>query len=145
MIKLFDLNIEQVLEHWEPEHAVREIIANALDEQVLTKSKPIEIYQKDGKWHIRDYGRGIQYMHFTQNENKEKLEAPNLIGKFGVGLKDALAVFYRKGITVEINSKYAYITLIMAKKSGFDIETLHASFDEPKDANMVGQILFFRD
>ena len=39
MDKLFDLNIEQVLEHWEPEHAVREIIANALDEQFLTKSK----------------------------------------------------------------------------------------------------------
>lgn len=25
--RLFDLNIEQVLEHWEPEHAVREIIS----------------------------------------------------------------------------------------------------------------------
>lgn len=138
MIKLFDLNVEQVLEHWEPEHALREIIANALDEQILTNSKPIEVYQTEGKWHIRDYGRGLQHKHFTQNENNEKLESPFLIGKFGVGLKDALAVFYRKGINVEIDSKYAHVTLTMANKLGFDIETLHASFDGPKDRKMEG-------
>lgn len=138
MEKLFDLNIEQVLEHWEPEHAVREIVANALDERILTNSQEIEIYKANGTWHIRDYGRGLQYIHFTQNENKEKTESPNLIGKFGVGLKDALGVFNRKGILVEINSKYANITLDIAKKSGFDIETLHASFENPKDTNMVG-------
>ncbi len=36
--RLFDLNIEEVLEHWEVEHALREIIANALDEQFLSDS-----------------------------------------------------------------------------------------------------------
>lgn len=29
-IRIFDLNIEEVLENWEVEHALREIIANAL-------------------------------------------------------------------------------------------------------------------
>lgn len=138
MNKLFDLNIEQVLEHWEPEHAVREIIANALDEQCLTKSQNIEIYKSEGKWHIRDFGRGLQYSHFTQNENQEKLSSPHLIGKFGVGLKDALAVFHRKGIGVEINSKYGHISLTMAQKPGFDIQTLHAVFHDPIDKNFVG-------
>ena len=138
MDSLFDLNIEQVLEHWEPEHALREIIANALDEQILTKTKSIDVYQKNGNWHVRDYGRGLQYIHFTQNENKEKLESPFLIGKFGVGLKDALAVFYRKGISVEIDSKYAHITLTMSKKTGFDVETLHAVFSESKNVHMEG-------
>ncbi len=135
---LFDLNIEQVLEHWEPEHALREIIANAIDEEILTKSERIEIFKKENTWHIRDYGRGLQYSHFTQNENKEKVESPLLIGKFGVGLKDALAVFHRKGIHVEIDSKYAHITLKMANKVGFDIQTLHASFEETRNADMVG-------
>ncbi len=138
MEQLFDLNIEQVLEHWEPEHAVREIIANALDEQELSQSEPIQIYKNENVWHVRDYGRGIQYIHFTQNENREKLDSPNLIGKFGVGLKDALAVFYRKGINIEIDSKYAHITLKMSRKAGFDINTLHADFSEPKNPNMVG-------
>ena len=39
----FDLNIEKILEGWETCHAVREIIANALDEQVLTNTKDVEI------------------------------------------------------------------------------------------------------
>ena len=138
MKKLFDLNIEQVLEHWEPEHAVREIIANALDEQILTKSKEIEINKVGQSWRIRDYGRGLQYSHFTQNENQEKIASPFLIGKFGVGLKDALAVFHRKGIRVKINSKYGHISLSMAQKTGFDIQTLHAVFDEPLDRTFIG-------
>ena len=34
-IKKFDLNIENVLENWEVYHGLREIIANAMDEQKL--------------------------------------------------------------------------------------------------------------
>ncbi len=32
----FDLNIKRVLEHWTVAHALREVIANALDEAALT-------------------------------------------------------------------------------------------------------------
>ena len=138
MDNLFDLNIEKVLEHWGVEHAIREIIANALDEMTLTGTKKIEISYSDGVCHIRDYGRGLQYIHFTQNENKEKLVATNLIGKFGVGLKDALGVFYRNHIGVTIHSKYSTISLAMAEKAGFDIQTLHAVFSEPEYPTMEG-------
>ena len=49
-----------------------------------------------GPWHGQDSGRGLRYEHFTQNEDVEKLAKPNLvIGKFGVGLKDAMATFDR--------------------------------------------------
>jgi uncharacterized protein (UPF0212 family) len=37
-LRSFDLNIEEVLENWEVEHALREIIANALDEQVISNT-----------------------------------------------------------------------------------------------------------
>ena len=100
----FDLNIEKVLENWTVAHAIREIIANALDEQILSESQDIKIYKDgDGIWHIRDYGRGIQYHHLTQNENEEKQQNLHLIGKFGVGLKDALATFNRHKIYVSIS------------------------------------------
>ena len=104
----FDLNIETVLENWEVEHGLRELIANALDEQRLCSSKPIKIFKcKKGYWNIRDYGRGLAIEHFTQNENKEKLDRPNdVIGKFGVGLKDALATFHRRGVRVIAVSKH---------------------------------------
>ncbi len=98
----FDLNIEKILEGWETCHAVREIIANALDEQVLTGTKDVEISKdRKGVWHIRDFGRGLKYEHLTQNENQEKLKNPTkVIGKFGVGLKDALATLNRHKIDV---------------------------------------------
>ena len=45
-MKQFDLNIEKILENWEPHHAIREIIANALDEQIITNTKDIEIFKE---------------------------------------------------------------------------------------------------
>lgn len=138
--KEFDLNIEKILENWEVYHAVREIIANALDEQVLTNTKDISIYKtNDGCWHIIDYGRGLNYHHLTQNENEEKLINDKLIGRFGVGLKDALATLYRHGIKVQIISKYGNITLKEASKNGFDdIITLHAEITPSQNSNMIG-------
>lgn len=140
MEKEFDLNIEKILDNWEIYHAVREIIANAIDEMKLTNTKEIEIFKDDfGYWHIRDYGRGLKYHHLTQNENEEKINSNIVIGKFGVGLKDALAVLYKNNIDMFISSKYGKITLKMLGKIGFnDTITLHAIIQEPIDKNMVG-------
>lgn len=44
--KEFDLNIEKILENWEVYHAIREIIANALDEQIITGTQDIQIIKK---------------------------------------------------------------------------------------------------
>lgn len=138
-MKQFDLNIEKILENWEPHHAIREIIANALDEQIITNTKEIEIYKQGLSWIIRDYGRGLKYTHLTQNENQEKLENSNVIGKFGIGLKDALATFDRNNISVVIESRYGIITISKISKIGFnDIVTLHAKIEEPIDKDFTG-------
>ncbi|MBU1868868.1 MAG: ATP-binding protein, partial [Candidatus Omnitrophica bacterium] len=139
-MKKFDLNIEKVLEDWEAYHAIREVIANALDEQAITNTKDIEISQdQNGWWHIRDFGRGLKYEHLTQNENEEKLLDPHLIGKFGVGLKDALATFDRKGVKVNIKSRHGDISFGKSQKHEFeDIITLHAYISEAVDVNLEG-------
>ena len=139
-LKKFDLNIEKILEDWEVYHAIREIIANAIDEQILTQTKDIEIFKdSENKWHIRDYGRGLRYEHLTQKENEEKLKHPHVIGKFGIGLKDALATFERHGVKVYIKSKHCDITIGKSQKHGFeDIITLHAYIHPPSDPNFVG-------
>src|SRR5262249_29871223 len=137
----FDLNIEKVLEDWWPAEALREIIANALDEEALTNTKSVEIFKdKAGDWHVRDYGRGIRHEHLTQNENTEKLSQPDkVIGKFGVGLKDALATFDRNRIKVQLFSKYEDIRLGKAAKHGFgDITTLHALISDASDPQRIG-------
>ncbi len=138
-MKKFDLNIEKILENWETSHAIRELIANALDEQILTGTREVKIFKDRDSWFIRDFGRGINYTHLTQNENKEKLQNTNVIGKFGIGLKDALATFDRKEIKVVAKSKHSIITIAKSEKIGFtDIFTLHAVIEEPLDPKFIG-------
>lgn len=136
----FDLNIEKILENWEIYDAVREVIANAIDEEVLTATSPIRIFKDDdGKWHVRDFGRGLKYEHLTQKENEEKLTNPHVIGKFGIGVKDALATFDRKKVKVLINSRHGDITLGKSEKHGFeDLVTLHAYIRPASDPKFVG-------
>jgi hypothetical protein len=137
----FDLNIERVLENWTLAHAIRELIANALDEAALTKTQEPGISKDaDAAWHVRDFGRGLRYEHLTQNENREKLASPEkVVGKFGVGLKDALATFDRRGVGVRIRSRFGDITTHKQAKHGFgDVTTLHAVIAEPSDPALVG-------
>lgn len=89
--RAFDLNVGTGLDHWTAEFALREIIANALDEQALTGTQDPEISQDD-----------------------------QVIGQFGMGLKDAPALFDRFGVTAEIKSKYGDIQLARKPKASFD-------------------------
>lgn len=126
---------------------MREIIANALDEQTLSKTQDVQIKQdRNGSWHIRDFGRGLKYEHLTQNENQEKLKNPGkVIGKFGVGLKDALATLNRQGKDVLIRSKFGDITLETMPKHGFsDVVTLHAVVRPPQHASFTGTEVILR-
>ncbi len=137
----FDLNVVRVLEHWTAAHAVREVISNAIDEAALTKTREPKIEKDEfGVWHVRDFGRGLRHEHLTQNENAEKLEHKDLvIGKFGIGLKDALAVFDRKKIGLTIRSRHGDMTLARLPKHGFeDLTTLHVVVAPSSDPRMKG-------
>ncbi len=136
----FDLNIEKMLEDWDVSHAIREVIANALDERALTGTADIEITGGPTRFVIRDFGRGLTHRHLTQNENEEKLSRTDVcIGKFGVGLKDALATFHRHGVGVRLRSRHGDFAVSKAAKHGFgDIATLHAVISDPSDPSMVG-------
>jgi len=139
-MKHFDLNIDKILENWEVFHAVRELLSNAIDEQILTSTATPEIFQDSaGWWHIRDYGRGLRYQDLIQSENPEKIGHSNLIGKFGIGLKDALATFDRRGIHILLRSCHGDISLERVSKHSFDdLVTLHAAVAEPSRPDLVG-------
>ncbi len=140
MEQAFDLNIGEVLEHWTVPFAIREVIANALDEQTLTGTgEPVIRQDGAGRWHIADEGRGLRYEHLTQNENAEKLGHPDVIGQFGMGLKDALAVFDRRGVPITITSRHADVTTGRRAKQGFpDVITLHALVHPPSEPGRTG-------
>ncbi len=138
--RAFDLNVGTVLEHWTPEFALREIIANALDESILTDTQTPTISQDaDAWWHIRDFGRGLRHVHLTQDESPEKRHDKRMIGQFGMGLKDALALFDRIDAEVIIYSRHGDIRLGRHRKSDFDdVVTLHALIADPTYPTMVG-------
>ena len=146
VMKKFDLNIDRMLENWDAFHAIREIIANALDEQILTGTQEILVSRDSiDQWCLRDFGRGLRHEHFTMNENQEKLDHPNLIGKFGVGLKDALATFDRLGIETRIRSKFCDVSFDRSEKHDFsDVITLHACISDPSDPAFVGTEFILR-
>jgi hypothetical protein len=137
---LFDLNVEKILDHWGVPEAVREVIANALDEHALSGTAEPRIVKRRDGWHITDFGRGLRYQHLTQNENPEKRRRSDLVvGKFGVGLKDALATFHRRGVEVHVRSRYGDITLQRAAKRDFaDVKTLHAAITPASEPTRRG-------
>jgi hypothetical protein len=139
-MKNFDLNIDKILENWELPHAVRELIANAIDESIITSTKAPEIYRDEHDWwHVRDHGRGLRYQDLIQSENPEKLNHAAVIGKFGIGLKDALATFERKGVQVLLRSRHGDISLVRTTKHSFeDLVTLHAAVDDPSIPDIIG-------
>lgn len=137
----FDLNIKRILTTWKIPHACRELVANALDEHVLRKldTKDVLIDLKDKCLTIKDQGYGITKYHFVQDENAEKLsnfKNLHIIGHFGVGLKDAVAVLTREGRALEIKSKHGRYTFEYKHKHGHeDVITLHVVIhsDVPRD------------
>lgn len=139
-VHYFDLNIEKVLEHWPVEFAIREVIANALDEHAIVGGPEPRIDQLGPQtWAIVDQGRGLRYEHLTQKENQEKRDHSGVIGQFGMGLKDALAVFHRRGVTVQIHSSHGDITTELRPKEGFpDVVTLHAAVRQPAYPHYAG-------
>lgn len=83
--KSFDLNIEQILENWEVSHGIREVIANALDEQLLAGTAPVVIEKRDGKSFVRDLGRGIRYTHLTRTRTRKSSTALLLLADSVLG------------------------------------------------------------
>lgn len=127
--KYIDLNIgTTVLTHLTIEDALKEIISNAIDEHITSEVKrDIRIQKNDSdKWCIKDFGRGISTTNFKFNKNEEKEDNNNLIGFFGYGLKDAIAILNTNNIKFKIYTRRYIFTPILKPRQDFpDEETIH--------------------
>jgi len=136
-ILYFDLNIGgNYLSNWNASLALREIIANALDEQ---GKRDIKVNMTDdGIIVIKDFGSGLKPEHFICQEF-DKSNRDDKIGKFGVGLKDAIGVLWSKNITVEIKSRGYEFTFKMKEKNDCgSFKTLHACIREIEAGGFIG-------
>ena len=145
-VQYLDLNTKHTLKHWSVPKAVIELVANALDEATESDTKLPSITWDDQVLTIQDYGRGLKKEHFQQNVNPTKHDNHNYIGKFGVGLKDALTVLYNKDKYITITSKYLTSNeLKIRAKHGFEEEALHVTIQPPSNKKMVGTIITVSD
>jgi len=127
--KYIDLNIGvSALTHLTIEDALKEIISNAYDEHTISeKKRDIKIYEDSNKnWCIRDYGRGITTSNFKFNKNDEKEDNNDIIGFFGYGLKDAIAIMHTNNIKFKIfTKKYIYTPVLKSRQDFPDEYTIH--------------------
>lgn len=142
--KFFDLNIKRILTTWQVPHACRELLANALDEHVLCRldQKAVVMNLHNDRLMIKDQGRGITKFHFVQDESVEKVKNykdSQIIGHFGIGMKDAVAVLARKERTLEIKCRHGRYTFEYKNKYGHDdITTLHVIIHDDVPSDFVG-------
>ena len=92
-------------------------------------------------------GRGMRVEHLIQNENDEKKCNSKLIGRFGIGLKDAISCLNDNGKTITIESKYLYIKQIkkLSKKGFNNIKTCHLGIEKEKDKKFIGTLIQIHD
>jgi len=138
----FDLNIGTILQEWTVANAIRELIANAMDEELLGADvRKSDITLSDKTAIIRDFGRGLRVEGFILNEDSVKRDNVRAMGKFGFGLKDAIATLYRHGIRVRIQSTYCDLTVATAEKTGVDdLASLHMVGSDTSDVQLGTRI-----
>ena len=140
-MELLDLNIKDIDNNWTINDAIRELVANAIDEHILvniTNDIKITYNEQTKTLTISDEGRGIKSIHFTENINKEKLNNPKVFGKLGINLKNAIAVLVNNHINITIKSDFGIYTPIISAKQGIteQLPTIHIqrenNFNEQK-------------
>ena len=145
-MELLDLNIKDIDNNWTINDAIRELIANAIDEHILaniTNDIKITYNEQTKTLTISNEGRGIKSVHFTENINKEKLNNPKVFGKLGINLKNAIAVLVNNHVNVTIKSDFGIYTPLITNKQGLteQLPTIHLerqnNFQEQKGTIIV--------
>jgi hypothetical protein len=108
---------------WPLSHAIRELLVNCLDED--PESDPSTIVRKeDNRWILtnsktRTGNPGLRRESFVYATDGSKIEDRELSGKFGYGLKDAIAILLECGIEyVGKSSHGSYKAMLSSKREG---------------------------
>lgn len=124
--------------------SVAELIVNAEMEQIFFNAKEAGIYGVDGKWYIRDYGKGLQLSHFVENENFENCHQNSSNFPIDMGLVNAIAYLIFTFVDVVIYSKFNTFTFKIAKFNNIDRSgMLRIIYSKPYDPDFIGTLFEF--
>lgn len=136
MIKYFDLNLGvNSKNHLTIVDALKELLANAKDEHVLNNIQEEIIQNYDTKnkiYKIENKGPGIVLDDFKCGKNPKKQNNNDIIGQFGYGLKDAIAILFKNDCNIEIKTKTLIMKPVSKCKFGTNVKTIHIEYKEHK-------------
>jgi len=119
--------------------SIAELIVNANLEELFTNTKGSGVHVLDGKWYIRDYGRGIQISHFLEKENFADDEQMGVDYPIDMGLVNAIAYLTTHFVEVIIFSKYNTFTFETVNFNfKDDTGNLKIIYSEPFDPDFIG-------
>ena len=122
--------------------ALSELMINALNETFFAQCEEVEIYQLDGKWVIRDYGRGLSLSHFNQSGNVEKLFYKDALTPSRINLVEAMAILTIQEVDLVIFSKHGTFTFeILDYKTQEQSGSLKITRAEPFDLDLKGTLI----
>lgn len=131
----YDLNFDQINDDLPLAQAFFELLTNAFDSvKGDLNLVSIEVVHSN-EIIIHDQGPGImrQHLRFSRTNHQS-----NETGRFGIGLKDALAIIVNNGGNIKIESKHLLVNkLVRRAKEGYQEETYHASIVK-HDPEMIG-------
>lgn len=115
---IFDMNFtDRYCRHWTVANAVREIVANAEDERRIGGTMSVE--HKGEKLIVTSHGRHLTTRALAFGATTKEGD-DRTIGKFGDGLKAALAVFLRYEMAVRIDTGREIWTPRYIQRDGLD-------------------------
>jgi len=130
----FDTNYHpSILDNWGVHHALRELVINAQDANIENDKSfdSIEFnYFSNNKIVIKDNGNGLLPDNFIVKKNKNRVNKEKLVGEFGFGLKDAIAVLIRENCKILITSRNLTFKPIMLKVDGKKEETINIEWSK---------------
>jgi len=122
--------------------ALSELMINALNETFFVQCDEVEIYHLDGKWIIRDHGRGLTLSHFNQSDSVEKLFYKDSITPGRINLVDSIAILTTQQVDLVIFSKYGTFTFEILDFNPQDHSgSLKINRVEPFDLDLKGTLI----
>ena len=122
--------------------ALSELMINALNETFFAQCGDVEIYHLDGKWCIRDYGRGLSLSHFNESGNVEKLFYKNAMTPGRMTLKDAVAMLKTQLVELVIFSQHGTFTFEIERYNDQkNTGSLKIKCSEPFDLDFKGTLI----
>lgn len=134
LLNKLDLNIGLKL-NWDVSKAILELVYNAWDEVQLNNSTHFDVEINEREIIISNYtdkGKFLMPDHFLIDPDDFKKGNKAVMGRYGTGLKKALAILVKREYEINIESGYHIYKVIVERKDNTTVNAVKIKLEELK-------------